>query len=65
MLYLASSMLAGNGSVTKITDPSAYSGQKIELVKPKSFSYLRIVDPVAYGYVVEAGKLLQGTGFTE
>lgn len=63
VLYLASSMLVGSDSVTKITDPSAYTGQKIELPKPKVFSYLRIVDPTAYGYVVEAGKLLQGTEF--
>lgn len=63
VLYIASSLLVGSDSATKITDPSAYSGQKIELLKPKSFSYLRIVDPIAYGYVVEAGKLLQGTEF--
>lgn len=65
VLYLASSMLAGSNSVMKITDPSAYLGQKIELPKPKSFSYLRIVDPTAYGYIVETGKLLQRTEFTE
>lgn len=63
VLYLASSLLIGNDSVTKITNPSTYSDQKIELSKPKSFSYLRIVDPIAYGYIVEAGKLLQGTEF--
>lgn len=63
VLYLASSMLVGSDSVMKITDPSAYTWQKIELPKPKGFSYLRIVEPIAYGYVVEAGKLLQGTEF--
>ena len=63
VLYLTSSMLIGSDSITKISDPSVYSEQKIELPKPKSFSYLRIVDPVAYGYIVEAGKLLQGTAF--
>lgn len=63
VLYLASSMLVGSDSVTKITDPSDYIGQKVELTKPKGFSYLRIVDPTAYGYVVEAGKLLHGTEF--
>lgn len=63
VLYLASSMLAGSNSITKITDPAAYAGQKVELPKSKSFSYLRIVDPVAYGYIVEAGKTLQGTEF--
>ena len=60
VLYLASSMLAGSNSIIKIKDPSVYSRQKIELPKPKSFSYLRIVDPAAYGYIVEAGELLQG-----
>lgn len=63
VLYLASSMLAGSSSVTKITHPFDYSGQKIELPKPKSFSYLRIVYPIAFGYIVESGKLLQGTEF--
>ena len=64
VLFLASSMLAGRSSVTKITDLSAYSGEKTELPKPRSFSYLRIVDPIAYGYIVEAGKVLQETEFS-
>ena len=56
VLYLASSMLAGSSSIAKNTELSVNSEQKIELQKPKSFSYLRIVDPIAYGYIVEAGK---------
>ena len=63
VLYLASSMLVGADSVTKIHDPNDYAGQMVELPKPKSFSYLRIVDPIAYGYIVETGKLLRGTSF--
>ena len=63
VLYLVSSMLAGSDQVVKIEDASAYSGQKIELPGSKSFSYLRIVDPAAYGYIVEAARLLQGTEF--
>lgn len=63
VLYLASSMLVGADSVTKIHDPNDYAGQKIELPKPKSFSYLRIVDPIAYGYIIETGKLLRGMDF--
>ncbi len=65
VLYIASSMLVGSDFVNKITDSSGYLEQKIELPKPKSFSYLRIVDPIAYGYIVEAGKLLQGTEFAK
>ncbi len=41
----------------------AYAGQKIEIEKPKRFSYMRIVDPLSYGYLIEAAKLLQGTEF--
>lgn len=63
VLYIASAMLVKSESVVKISDPSAYSEQIIELPKPKSFSYLRIVDPIAYGYIVEAGKMLQGMEF--
>lgn len=61
VLYLSSSMLAGSSSVLKISDASVYSGQKIDLPKPKSFSYLRVVDPIAYGYIVESGRLLKKT----
>ena len=60
VLYLTSSMYVGRDSATRINDASAYSNQRIDLPKPKSFSYLRIVDPIAYGYAVEAGKLLKG-----
>ncbi len=63
VLYLASSMLVGADSVTKIHDQNNYAGQMVELPKPKSFSYLRIVDPIAYGYIIETGKLLRGTDF--
>lgn len=63
VLYLASSMLTGRSSIMKISNPSVYSRQTIELPRPKSFSYLRIVDPVSYGYIVEAGKLLHGLWF--
>ena len=59
VLYLTSSMMAGQETVTKITDGSLYSNQTVLLPKPKQFSYLRIVDPAAYGYVVEASKLLR------
>lgn len=57
---MTSSMYVGRDSATRINDASAYSNQRIDLPKPKSFSYLRIVDPIAYGYAVEAGKLLKG-----
>lgn len=63
VLYLASAMLAGHDRIVSIKDTTAYSSQKIELPKPKSFSYLRVVDPIAYGYMAEASKLLQIAGF--
>ena len=63
VLYLVSSMLVGSTSLTKITDATDYLNKNIELQKPKRFSYLRIVDPIAYGYIIEASKLLQGTEF--
>lgn len=65
VLYLTSSMLAGRNAVTRILDGSPYSGQLVLLPKPKRFSYLRIVDPIAYGYIVETSRLLQGTEFAE
>lgn len=58
VLYLSSSILAGADTCLKIKDISDSLRQKIELPKPKSFSYLRIVDPIAYGYVFEASKIL-------
>lgn len=59
VLYLAASILVGTNSVMKITSADEYAEQRIGLLKPKSFSYLRIVDPIAYGYIIEAEKFLQ------
>lgn len=59
VLYLSSSMLSGSENITKIDNADKYSGQKIEIPESRSFSYLRVVDPVAYGYIVEAFKLLE------
>ena len=64
VLYIAAAMLAGSESAVRIDDASAYSNQMIELPKPKSFSYLCVVDLIAYGYVVEAGRLLHEAGMT-
>lgn len=63
VLYLAASILTGQKTITKIEDGTLYAGQKTKLVKLKRFSYLGIVDPVAYGYVIESAKLLQETEF--
>ena len=38
---------------------TSYLEKKIELPRPKSFAYLRVVDPIAYGYIIETGKLLK------
>ena len=45
----------------KIENASMYTGMKPEIEKAKRFSYLRVVDPVAYGYFIETVKLLQNT----
>jgi hypothetical protein len=63
ILYLASAMLVGCNSISKIdatTTSSSNLIQAIKFPKAKSFSYLHIVDPVAYVYVVKASELLQG-----
>ena len=59
VLYLASAMYVENDDIIRIADVSEYSSQNVDLPNPKSFSYLRIVDPIAYGYIVETGKLLK------
>ncbi|MCD8073443.1 MAG: nucleotidyl transferase AbiEii/AbiGii toxin family protein [Lachnospiraceae bacterium] len=63
VMYLAAAMLTGQETLIKINNPGEYAGQKLEIEKPKRFSYMRIVDPVSYGYLIEAAKLLQGTEF--
>lgn len=62
VLYLTSAMLTGQAAVIKIKDPSVYSNEKTELPSPRSYSYQRTVDPVSYGYAVEAGRLLKTAG---
>lgn len=60
IMYLAASILTGRETLTKIEDASLYAGEKIDLPKPKRFSYLRIVDPLAYAYFVESVRMLKG-----
>lgn len=55
VLYLAASILVGAKSL-----PKKVSEAKVEFPKPRSFSYLRVVDPVAYGYAARASELLLG-----
>jgi len=62
VLYLAASIFTGQETIMKIEDVTMYTGMKPEIDKAKRFSYLRVVDPVAYGYFIEAVKLLQNTG---
>lgn len=63
VLYLASSMLAGRDRIVSIADGADYAGHRIELPQPRRFSYLRIVDPVSYAYLVEASKVLKEMEF--
>ena len=62
VLYLATSILTGQESTKRIVDASAYSGKIPDIERPRRFSYLRVVDPIAYGYLIEAIKLLQEYG---
>ncbi len=59
VMYLAAAILTGQEKIQSIKDAAAYSGQKMEIEKPKRFSYLRIVDSVSYGYLIEAIRLLR------
>lgn len=65
VLYLVVSMLTGQESISKIEDASPYLNLKPEIVTPKRFSYIRIVDPMSYAYLIEATRLLKNTEFTE
>ncbi len=57
VMYLAAAMLTAQNALIKINDPREYLEQKPEMEKPKRFSYIRIVDPTSYGYLIEAAKL--------
>lgn len=59
VMYLAASILTGNDSILGIKDGAEYVAQKPGISKPKWFSYLKIVDPVSYGYLIEASRLLK------
>ena len=59
VMYLAASVLTGNDNILGIKDGGEYAAQKPEISKPKWFSYMRIVDPVSYGYLIEASRLLK------
>ncbi len=59
VLYLAASLLIGKDDIIKIKDGDEYVTQKVEVFKPRWFSYMRIVDPVSYGYLIEASRLLR------
>ena len=59
VMYLAASVLTGKEDILKITDAGEYATQKMEIYKPKWFSYMRIIDPVSYGYLIEVTRLLK------
>ena len=58
VLYLSVSILIGAKSLSKKEDPKEALEAKIEFARPRSFSYLRVIDPIAYGYAAKASKLL-------
>ncbi len=59
VMYLAASVLTENNNIVSIKDGREYIAQKAEIVKPKWFSYLKIIDSISYGYLIEASKLLK------
>ena len=59
VLYLASAILCDAETVIRIKESSAYLKKTPEIEKPRRFSYLKVVDPVAYGYLIEATALLR------
>lgn len=59
VMYLAASILTGNDDIVNIEDGSKYIAQRVEISKPKWFTYLKIVDPISYGYLIEASRLLK------
>ncbi len=65
VLYLAASLLTEQDTIKKIQDPTIYLGEEPRITKPKRFSYLRVVDPLAYAYLIEAMRLLKETELTE
>ncbi len=57
-LYLTASILIGVKSFSKKESPKESLASKMEFPKPRSFSYLRVIDPIAYAYVAETSKYL-------
>lgn len=58
VLYLSSCILSDISPSPKIQEQLYDDQKEIKFLKPKSFSYLRIVDPIAYSYVVKSSNLL-------
>ena len=63
ILYLSASILANSEPIKVIDNQPNYSPQQIKFPNPNSFSYLRIVDSIAYHYVAKAGIILNNKGF--
>ncbi len=59
VLYLATAMLMGQGTLIKIYDGTDYLSMVPDIEKPKRFTYMRLADPVSYGYFMEAVRLLK------
>lgn len=59
VFYLTVSILTNQEKMKSIANDSSCHGMKSEIENPKRFNYLKIVDPNAYGYLVEGMKLLQ------
>lgn len=58
ILYLTSAIISDVSPLPKLQEQFYDEQKQIKFSKPKSFSYLRIVDPIAYSYVAESSNIL-------
>lgn len=61
ILYLVSNIFLDNQKIEKIEDLDKFVNAGIEFEKPRSFSYLQVVDPIAYACVVKTSTMLKNT----
>jgi len=63
VLYLAACLITKEKEVKTIINPEEYSDRKLNLPKIKRFSYIRLSDPISYGYLIEAVDILHNAGY--
>ena len=63
VMYLASCLLTGQQEFQQIVNPEKYRGEVYTMKGMKRINFIRNVDPLAYGYLVESFKILQAAGY--